>query len=400
MMILSGAAFMNTALAGEENYVYTSGYWQEYLDEKIKSIPEGKSFIFFTDVHWRGNEKHCTDIISYIREKTGIRKVLFGGDCLGYAADKNDAKVKYGTFLLEERAAFGSDFIPCVGDHDYNMANPAMTADTMGDYFITYPVMRDLFMGDLKDIYHCYEPAEKLKEYCSGEVYDAVMDFFGTVYYLDDTENETRYIVLNCGCGTKYGDVYDVFGVTGTETLRLQFDFLAESLMGTPEGWNVVVLSHKAGFNSSGLTTTMAKIVSGFVRKDSGCRMNPPSARGTAADKWWNSKAEYDFSAAPDVGIVICVEGHVHSDRLTWFGLDGNGNWVNKQDYDGARALDQKKLGQIPFIVTHTDCAGQKDDMTPGTVTEQCIDIVTLTADGVHITRVGPGNDRDVLIGE
>lgn len=388
-------------------YPYDEEMWAAYLDEKIKTIPEGKSFIFVTDVHWNNNVKHSTKVIEYIRNKTGITKVLFGGDVnRGKEGLKTNAIASYGRYLNEAKSAFGSDFLPCIGDHDYNLNNPGMNEQNMGDYFLSYSAMRELFMGELQGVYHCYAPAERLREFCDGDQFDEVMDFFSTVYYVDDDDNGIRYISLNCGKATGFGAVYDVFGVCGTDVLRLQFDFLAETLMSTPEGYDIVVLSHKAGYNSSGISTTVVKILSGFKRKLAKCYPHPSSAKGKVADKWWPNTTKYNFSEAPDVGKVICVEGHYHYDKIFWFGRNSDGDWMKKQLYDGISVLDQRNAGQIPVIETQTDAVGSAYNkeisylMTPETVTEQCIDIITLTDDGVHITRIGAGEDRDILIGD
>ena len=67
----------------------------QYLDGKIKSIPEGKSFMFYTDTHNKcGNANKTPAIMGYITAMTGIKKVISGSDFL----DRENTK-----FLVRER---------------------------------------------------------------------------------------------------------------------------------------------------------------------------------------------------------------------------------------------------------------------------------------------------------
>ena len=367
-----------------------------YMERRIRAIPDvSKSFVFITDTHWAGNAKHSTQLINYVRKRTGIRKVLFGGDILGNAADKYLFVKNGGSYLLESRQAFGTDYIPCVGDHDSNTVS--VTKDDT--HFVPYQQVHDMFMGDVKRIYHCYDPVEKLAEFTT-DPYQTLecLAFFHTVYYVDDVERNIRFIVLNCGNAGNYGAMYDVFGDSGTSLLRLQFDFLAETLMDTPAGMNVCVLSHKGAF-SSVASYIFQRILSAFKAKKNWT--NPESSsQNETIEAWWPNRTNYDFTEAPDIGILFTLQGHVHYDNLFWSGYDSEGTYSRGNAYNG-ETLDQTK-GQIPHIFTSCDAYRNRDSAAPamelGTITEQCFDIVSVSDGHIHLTRFGAGSDRDVYV--
>lgn len=385
---------------------------QGYLDDKIAQIPkQGKSFIFITDVHWDGNEKHSTDLINYIRKRTGIQKVLFGGDIYGNATSNYAAMKKAASYMDGAKRAFGYGFIPTVGDHDNNTVNVSDDAA----HFLPYEQLEQLFVGDLerRPEYHFYDPSEKLANYATpgSDDYNGAMAFFHTVYYVDDNVQKIRYISLNCGCGGVYGSMYNIFGSAGTDLLRLQADWLVETLMSTPAYWDVIVLSHKANGSDSGTASTVINsIIYGFKRKNSNVYPHPSSAQLQNIDSWWPNTTSYNMSSAPDVGRVICFDGHTHVDRLSYFGrtnstysgslttLASGGTVIQPTVESGDTFTDL----QIPVIHTATDSIGAAESgspsMTQGTVTEQCFDVITLVNDGVVLTRIGAGDDRRFYI--
>ena len=372
-----------------------------YLERKINSIPEGKSFIYLTDTHWAGNQKHSTQLINYVRKRTGIRKVLFGGDILGNSLTPYEFVKTGGGYLIESRQAFGYDYIPAVGDHDSN--SNVRSGSTVQQQFVSYVEVARMFVSDLRGIAHFYQPTEKLAQYATGNNYDECLAFFRTVYYVDDDIDCIRYIVLNNGNnGADYGAMNDVFGSSGSDVLRLQLDWLAETLMTTPKSYNIVVLGHKINQQSSSGNVVIL-MLSAFARKLSNFYPHPTTAGGTAIDTWWPNTTTYDFSDAPNVGFILQLNGHTHKDSQTWFGLDDNNVYQKGVAYDGISVLDQKTKGQIPTTNTQTDAAANVDSpeaavMTPGTTTEQCFEVITFNDDGIFFTRFGAGSDRHFYI--
>ena len=384
---------------------------QGYLDNKISQIPKnGKSFIYITDTHWDGNQKHSTDLINYIRKRTGIRKVLFGGDVFGNAANCYLAMQKAGSYLNQVKRAFGYDYIPTVGDHDHNTVN----MPDGSEYFLPYEQIEELFVSELerRPEYHFYDASEKLANFAAvgSDDYNGAMAFFHTVYYVDDKLSQIRFISLNTGCGGSYGSMYNIFGTSGSTLLRLQADWLAETLMTTPNGYDIVILSHKGNTSYAGTAATVINSIIVAFKTKTSANPRPATDGGSNVDVWWPNTTRYDFSDAPDVGYVITINGHHHADRLAWFGYKNGTNYNNNtQTIASGGAIIQPdmydttiKTSQIPIIVTACDSLGAAEStspsMTAGTITEQCFDIVTIVDDGIVITRIGAGEDRKLYI--
>lgn len=366
-----------------------------YLERKIAQIPNGNSLMFVTDAHWFGNQKHSPQLMQYVRRRTGIKPVLFGGDVYGYA-DTTYAAVKVlGEYLFENRREFRENFIPCVGDHDSN------TQVVSGQY-VPYEQLTPLFVGDIKRRATFYEPSELVATMATGTDYDEVIAFFRTVYYIDDVSTRTRIIVLNCGQGgtaANQGAVYNTFGTNGSTLIRTQIPFLVSALYGVPDGYNVCVLSHKLSYSSSA-TNAALQILSDFKIKKPNSKPAPANSGNANIEAFWAYNTQYDFSDAPDIGLLYVIDGHQHIDLTTWAGYT-DGTWTHGNTYTSGE-LDQSTRGQIPCITTQTDAAAStiegSSPMTVGTTTEQVFDVVTLVSDGIVVTRFGSGNDRRIYV--
>lgn len=367
-----------------------------YLEEKISQIPSRNAMLFITDVHWFGNQKHSTYLMNYIRKRTGIENVLFGGDVYGNALNKYYAVKVLGEYLYQSRQAFYDNYIPCVGDHDNNTVN----VDNLAEDHVPYSQLSELFIGDVKYNYKCYAPVEKVASMATGDDYNEIMDFFKTVYYVDNDRIKTRIIVLNCGNGGNYGALYTVFGTTGIDLLRTQIPFLIDSLYSTPSGYNVCILSHKLEYGGAAPNAIMS-LLSGFKTKISRIKPSPSTSGNANIESFWAYNTSYDFSDAPDLGFVFSLNGHTHTDRIKWAGFV-NGSISRGNTYDGVTVLNQNESGQIPYITTATDASANTEPdsptMTNGTVTEQCFDVISILSDGLALTRFGAGDNRRIYM--
>lgn len=381
---------------------------QGYLDNKIATIPKnGKSFIFITDTHWDGNTKHSPDLIAYIRERTGINKVLFGGDVYGNANDKYLAAKKANGYLLPSKRSTAYDFLPCVGDHDNN----TVSVPSDSTHWLPYAQVEELFVGDLERYvgYHWYDCREKLADFATpgSDDYNEAVAFFHTVYYVDDENLKIRFISLNCGNAGAYGGMYNIFGESGTHLLRLQFDWLVDTMMSTQSGWDIVLLSHKGNGGNGGVSADILNSIVYNFRIKNPTASGSPSSSTTAIEQWWPHSWSYDFSHAPSVRYIIAINGHEHEDRLMAWGKS-NGTYSKNALYVASGStINQPDSGtsnniQIPLIVTNCDSLGvagsNSPTMTAGTVTEQCIDVITITDTGLVMTRIGAGDDRSLTI--
>ena len=379
-----------------------------YLDNKIASIPKtGKHFIFITDTHWDGNEKHSPELIAYIRERTGINKVLFGGDAFGNATTKYLAAKKASGYLLPSKRSTGYEFLACIGDHDNN----TVSVDHDDTHFLPYSQVEELFIVDLERYsnYHYYNCAEKLADFATvgSDDFNEAMSFFHTVYYVDDNSQNIRFVSLNCGNAGDYGAMYNIFGASGTPLMRLQFDWLVETMMSTPDGWDLVILSHKGNGGNGGIGADILNSIIYNFRIKNPTASGSPSSSTNQIELWWNHNWSYNFSKAPNVRFIIALNGHEHEDRLmAWGKVSGvyskdasyvaSGSTINQPDGNTEENI------QIPLIVTSCDSMGvtnaNSPSMTAGTVTEQCFDIFTITDTGIVMTRIGAGDDRSLTI--
>lgn len=364
-----------------------------YLDRRLAAVPKGPALCFITDTHWTGNQKHSTELLRYVRAKKGSLPVLFGGDTFGNAETKAAALNIMGSYIEGSVKAFREDFIPCVGDHDNNTVNVASIADA----WVPYGDQAALWMEHLKQRAVCYQPTDKLAEIgvTPGAVYDEILAFFRTVYYVDIEAQRTRVIVLNCGNGGSYGAMYETFGTAGTDLVRLQIPFLVSTLRSTPQGWNVCVLAHKLSYGSSGPNTACA-IIAGYKGKAAYVRPYPSGSGNANIEAWWPNNTSYNFSDAQELGFVFGLGGHNHIDVISV--RTAGAGWSS---YDGEAVLDQS-AGAVPWITTATDAAANTESsgptMTVGTVSEQCFDVITILPDGLALTRFGAGADRRVYM--
>lgn len=387
-----------------------------YIDRKIAAIPKhGKQFIFIADTHWAGNEKHSTDLIQYVRKRTGIRKVVFGGDVFGGYNTKYEAAAVAADYLNQAKRAFGQDWIPVMGDHDNN------TVNAPADAFLPYSVISPLFVDTLErtEDFHCCQPGEKLSQFATvgSEDYNEAMAFFRTVYYVDDNQDKIRYISLNCGNNGDRGAMYNIFGESGASLLRLQLHWLADTLMHTPTGYDVIVICHKLNYGFAGNAgKALEALLTLFLRKEPGTVKPIPSASTDAINAWIPRSTTFDFSEAPDVGRIICLMGHTHYDSLAVFGQTNgafdydafvsSGTTITQYDH----SMEAQNL-QIPIINTTTDSLGAINTgtapsgavippMTADTVTEQAFDVVTITDSAIILTRFGAGDDRTLYFAQ
>jgi hypothetical protein len=385
-----------------------------YLEQKIETIPVGKHFLFVTDAHVEGNLNagHSNFLMNYIKKRIGANKVLFGGDAVAQAQNKYYYAKKLSEYLFEARRMFGSSYLPTYGDHDTNLGNSIVTEENKSAMYLPYSEGYKIFFGDLKGVYHWMDVVDKFNDFLADYAipytesdYNDVIGFFKSVYYLDDDIDKIRYITLNCGqASAHYGGVYNIFGVEQIDVLRIQFDWFVDVLKSVPAGYDVVVLSHKASNMNSTAGNIINKMLSYYKQKGS-YQPWPPEV-GTNVDKWWYYKTIYDFSDAPDVGIVLQICGHRHFDMLRYTGMDSEDEttMVLSGEVENGGTLNQsQEYGQILQITTQTDSCGSVDSpdaypMTLGTTTEQCFDVVTICPDKVVMTRIGAGVDMVVNI--
>lgn len=391
-----------------------------YIDVKIESIPDGKHLIFFTDTHWNwgNNAQHSPALIQYVRKRTEIRNVLFGGDFINQATDKYLARQVLGDFSYKCLSAFEDGFLPVLGNHDTNL--PGVTsAEQAATVYLPYWVLQKVMFGSLPKTAHTqYETdAGKMSGLTLTDNQEAdLTGYMKTQYYYDDEAQKIRFIIVNSEF-PKYGDLVDVFG---NNDCRLSLDWVYSVLHSTPEGYDVALCIHQMGlaYNEgvfeygSGSYYAYPSLLMGLKTK-SVKELNFAASSNENLTAWWpHTKFAYDFTTCNNVGKVIIISGHSHCDCLSVITQDTTRAYrVNIAVYDGSSTLDQATATAlngcpIPVIYTTTDAFGRYGDapddhetpMTEDTITEQAFDVITLRSGEIRTTRFGAGSDRVLYI--
>lgn len=195
-----------------ESVTELPNHYTAYLDGRIEKINEAiaecegdyDSFVWITDIHWEPdlNRRQSPAMIRYITERTGIDKILNGGD----TGNANNI-CKNAIDMLRE--ALGSDRVYTVtGNHEITDASK-------------------------------YEkPFERVAKTLRGHNNDIVYgDSDKSCFYFDDKAHNTRYIGLS------------VFGLyrNGTCESALnekQLNWFKKVAMNVVDEWSLVVFAH------------------------------------------------------------------------------------------------------------------------------------------------------------
>lgn len=378
----------------------------QYLDGKIKSIPEGKSFMFLADPHIRGcNAMNTPAVIGYVREMSNVKKVVQGGDIV----HREDTRflgaqeiIKYTNIM---RSVAGEDYLPVWGNHDINTANAP--EDNVPLHRIPYAEIDKILFAHLKD-----RVTEDLSEKiayldCSEEDRQEVLALGRLHFYIDDKKEKVRYILVETGCqieAERNGCVTRLFGVYNNEDLVMQYDWLYETLMSTPEDYDVVISGHALlsyggkPFRILPGPLGLCHIVSGFQTCSKVKVNNPYSHYEKLLPFYAAGEHEYDFTSRKPGSKVVIMGADVHRDLQFVADFDENGKFVDKGEYDGS------ELPKTAVVIntTLTDAFGcsryeGNPEMIKGTITEQALDVVTILPDGdIDIVRIGAGENRKI----
>ena len=379
-----------------------------YLDSKIKSIPDGKSFIFFTDAHCKGcNAMNSPAIIGYIRELSNAKKVIFGGDVLHREDNKYLGAEELLKFTNVMRSVAGQDYLYVFGNHDLNSANAPL--DDVDTYRIEYQVLEKILFdrsGDrvTEDI------SEKIKYLdCTDEERKEILAFSRLHYYVDDDASKVRYIILEPGNqkeNGRNGCIRNYFDVYNNSDLVMQYDWLYDTLLSTPEDYDVVVSGH-AMLGYGGCKDILpgplgvCKIISGFKTCSKVSVENPFPYYDNLAKYYAKGEHIYDFTSRKAKTNVVVIAGDVHSDAQTKAYYDENGNFVSAT-YQGEALPDTAVVVNTvltdAYVCSKNYHNAGNPEMIKGTITEQAIDVVTFCENGIiNFTRIGAGDDRKII---
>ena len=206
-------------------------YYEEYLDGKASEIittidlmEECEAFFWITDIHWEPdlNARRSPAMIRYLAKKTGIDKILNGGDT-------GNSSVICSNAIDRLRDAIGSNRVYTVnGNHETNDASR---------YERPFERVHRALRGHCSDIVY----GDKNKSY----------------FYFEDTGSKVRYIGLSTYglfIDNKYEDAY-------TDE---QLQWFIQTALNVAEGWTLVIFTH-ALYAVSSQTNQMYVISQNFV---------------------------------------------------------------------------------------------------------------------------------------
>lgn len=187
-------------------------YYNQYLDGRSKAINEAiaectgdcETFFWITDIHWEPdlNTRKSPLLIKYLASKTGIDKILNGGDT-------GNSQVICENAISQLRNGIGSDRVYTVtGNHEINDASR-----------YERPFRR---------------VADELRGHNSDIVYG---DCDRSYFYFDNTENKVRYIGLST-----YG-LYIEDNYESCYTAE-QLAWFKNTALNVEVGWTIVIFTH------------------------------------------------------------------------------------------------------------------------------------------------------------
>lgn len=188
-------------------YYTESGYLDERVNEIIlakKQMSECEAFFWITDIHWEPNlnARRSPAMIRYLAAKTGVDKILNGGDT-------GNSSVICTNAINRLRDAIGSDRVYSVnGNHETN---------------------------DASRYEKPYERVHRaLRSHCKDIVYG---DNNKSYFYFDNAATKMRYIGLSTYglfIDNRYESAYTID----------QLEWFEDVALNVEEGWTIVIFTH------------------------------------------------------------------------------------------------------------------------------------------------------------
>ena len=365
-LAVRNAAFAGSPKLGRYYAPYLDGIARKVADNAAKGAKNG--FMFFTDPHVTRNFGQSGFIMADLVKRTGIRRVIGGGDYMPAFCESPDENPKdcvdaaYAMMTSRWRdpiEAAGGLFFTAKGNHDIYVWGDAKRSRGFKYASATARKM----MMDMK---------------ACGSVTVNPEEKHGVYFYCDDGLQKTRYIVADTSDGVLAKDDSSGRGGGYGNSMRpAQLKWMGEVAFGTvPAGYSVVVVHHIPLTPFTGNAKEI-KAYSDFLNI-----LEAYQSHGKAK----TAKAgEFDFSSRKGGDILFDIAGHTHSDRFAFH----NGILHITEICD---ARNTEAMFRTPFSGKLFDIknAGARK----GTVKEQGFDVVNFGGGSVRTTRIGIGQDR------
>lgn len=353
--VIEGAEFTRTLDAGG-NFNATKGY----LDKVLATIPQGKHFMIFADIHYDYNWNDLTsssangnhlyyglvqkqhEVMRYCYEALGGCKVVFLGDLIGMENSEDSIKRIYDYHVQKYYGLFGGDFINVVGAHEENIGSASnslgkVDEDTIYEKLFS-PAKKYGAVFDEKAMeaamevdFSDYNPAdlpsgETLNKYWRG--------LAGMTFYKDDPNTKIRFISI-------VSDMVGKYSKQGSKRAICNVHFVCKAMESVPDDYTVVICFHTTSvsystsnneikgnvgnFRYSGLYRIM-QAAQRFKEKSTYTITKPTDVADATTNAitglMWNAiGAKYDNLSCDYTGKsgkVVILNGHSHRDGAYW----------------------------------------------------------------------------------
>jgi len=355
-------------------------YWEDAVETAVQKVnrhtAEGEhvsSMIFFADSHWEQNNGNIVPLIKAMKEKTGVRRVVFGGDFLQGQPLLADAARAAADWVRQMNTLGEDGWYTVRGNHDNNACWGAFSA-------------KEVWSDD--DFY------DNVMRYAKNARADGSRELYN---YADDVENKIRYYFLDThSSGAMPPDPESINKVP----FETQMAWLRQTASELTPDWGIVVIQH------CGFTEYRAKEEICYTEEE---RKWFPTLDGLGSPVY-DADGRYLGPYMGNVGFnqhgIAQTYGRAVVPPLNEIALDpgfpeviavitGHTHWDASLRTDGGYYLIATTCdaGSTSSQCFDTLCPAR----TPGTDREQLLDVVQIDREKrrVFFTRLGAGIDRE-----
>lgn len=342
------------------SYYFDNSYLQSKLNEITRiqnSISvNNDSFWFITDFHHQYNSGKSVALLNYFSKRTGVEKILFGGDSGGARGTTEEAiykQIQASASAWKDLKGSTGEMYGVLGNHEWINTTYGTLSGMMGAYLNKY---KNIVLN---------------------------MDSATGNYYFDNIANKIRYIFIQ--------DTISSYPVNGS------IEWLANVLMNVPENYSICVIMHHGYIPSD---ATLAEYDGAEVTYNYSAIKGVSRLLAACRDKTnleYSTGVYYDFTnLTGDRNIIGVFCGHIHHGFLytgsTEEGIEDIA--VFRGSTDGLSAGLVAVNGH-PWFWKNGVVGGTKIVRSEGTIYEQCFYCVQIdmNAKKLYITAIGGDHD-------
>jgi hypothetical protein len=340
-------------------------YYNEYVQDKTKKIVDAvgrngygsSTFFFMSDYHWGANALSSGALLGQLVNKTGIKRIILGGDIPGIGTYDIQSNTDSDTYSLlqtivhnEQLSRMNTEYIyQSRGNHDIWNKNFNVQEDYTGGYNLQES---SALMREPKDFIHNSEDSTRNSTYG----------------YFDDTEAKIRYIIFDTSSIADYGQ----YGVT-LEQLQWIYN---HAIKGNTNHYDIIAVGHIELSLIQGSSANGTKSLQNFLYAFSD------------KTKVTISNQEFDFTESTEK-LIAYFHGHEHNDLVVGNHFMQIGICCDTCNNNDSKNKFLGKIGWIDIPLRNK-----------GTVSEQCADAVIVSADHnkIYSRRIGFLYDRNVNV--